>query len=373
MAETDQSGLINKVHSLSDLEIATLLCLMANQHCIIETEDEGLDQLAQELSLLASINFGLSTAVVDCSIRQSLDEFRREILVVNTAGKGQSVNDGASLAKENSLSRSPYASERTKSTSHSLPAIEEMEHQALAQVIITKNLNLASLQIQMQALELIRTKRIFTRTSFHTAPKRFLLIVLLSADKSSPRLKSHLNEQIFLSHYHSSEDGFPNLESDYGSTADDVESLSSVVRKPAEESSKGGPREPIFSNTDIETLTSQRNKTVISAEVKRYMQNITTFLRMHRAVGGGISAYATRYFDLLVKCLAPLHSLTYATPSLVVLAARKVYPHRIVMTKPENERSMQWGSDLSAVAALLEGVTPEDVIDEVIGMVEAPL
>lgn len=56
-----------------------------------------------------------------------------------------------------------------------------------------------------------------------------------------------------------------------------------------------------------------------------------------------------------------------------MLAARKIYAHRIVITKPENERSMQWGSDIRAVAALLEGVTPDDVIDEVIGMVEAPL
>ncbi|KAI9718041.1 MAG: hypothetical protein M1812_004299 [Candelaria pacifica] len=373
MAEIDQSNLINKVQNLSDLELATLLCLVANQHCIIETEDEALDQLGQELSLVASTNFGLSAAIVDCSANQSLDDFRRDILVLNNGWNGQSSNDGTSSAKESSFPRSRNASKRTESTSHSLPAMEEMEKQALAQVIIAKNLNLASLQVQIQALELIRTKRIFTHTAFHTASKRFVFIALLSADRSRPKLVSHLNDQIFVSHYHSSADGFPNLESEYDSTADDGASMSSVVRKPAEGPTKHIPKDPIFSDTDIETLTSQRTKTVISAEVKRYMQNITTFLRMHRAVGGGISAYTTRHFDLLVKCLAPLHSLNYATPSLVVLAARKIYPHRIAITKPENERSMQWGSDIRAVAALLEGITPEDIIDEVIAMVEAPL
>lgn len=75
----------------------------------------------------------------------------------------------------------------------------------------------------------------------------------------------------------------------------------------------------------------------------------------------------------VIRCLAPLHQLDYVTPSLVALAARKIYPHRIIITAPENERSMQYGSQLAAVAALLDGVTPEQIIEEVIESVEAPL
>jgi hypothetical protein len=98
-------------------------------------------------------------------------------------------------------------------------------------------------------------------------------------------------------------------------------------------------------------------------------------LRLHRAVAGGISAPATKHFDKLARCLAPLHDLSYATPSLIALAARKIYPHRIHVVKPENERSMQWGSDLDAVATLLEGIRAEDVIEEVLGTsgAEVPL
>jgi hypothetical protein len=75
------------------------------------------------------------------------------------------------------------------------------------------------------------------------------------------------------------------------------------------------------------------------------------------------------------RCLAPLHNLTYATPSLIALAARKVYLHRIEIVKPEKERSIQWGSNLDAVAAILEGVGAEDVIEDVLGPsgAEAPL
>jgi len=71
--------------------------------------------------------------------------------------------------------------------------------------------------------------------------------------------------------------------------------------------------------------------------------------------------------------LAPLHDLDYISPSLVALAARKIYPHRIVITAPEDERSMQWGSSLEAVKAVLEGVTVEDVVEEVLQSVEVPL
>ena len=85
----------------------------------------------------------------------------------------------------------------------------------------------------------------------------------------------------------------------------------------------------------------------ISSEVRAYLHNIIVFMRLHRAVAGGISALA--------------------------MAARKIYPHRIVITAPENERSMQWGSSLEAVKAVLEGVTVEDVIEEVLESVEVPL
>ncbi len=68
-----------------------------------------------------------------------------------------------------------------------------------------------------------------------------------------------------------------------------------------------------------------------------------------------------------VRCLAPLHDLTYATPSLIALAAKKIFLHRIHIVRPEKERSMQWGSDLNAISALLEGIGAEDVIEEVLG------
>jgi hypothetical protein len=47
--------LLEKVHSLSDLELAALICLVANQHCIIKTEEETVEVLAQELQLVQPV------------------------------------------------------------------------------------------------------------------------------------------------------------------------------------------------------------------------------------------------------------------------------------------------------------------------------
>ena len=41
-----------KIQALGDLELAVLLCLVAQQHCIISTHNLLLDTLAQELQLV---------------------------------------------------------------------------------------------------------------------------------------------------------------------------------------------------------------------------------------------------------------------------------------------------------------------------------
>jgi hypothetical protein len=44
--------LVEKVQTLSDLELAVLICLIAEQHCIIQTEHELLENIEEELKLV---------------------------------------------------------------------------------------------------------------------------------------------------------------------------------------------------------------------------------------------------------------------------------------------------------------------------------
>ena len=78
-------------------------------------------------------------------------------------------------------------------------------------------------------------------------------------------------------------------------------------------------------------------------------------------------------FADLTRYLAVIHGQTYVSPSLVALAIRKIYPHRVTILEPEAERSVQYGSDLRAVAAVLRGYDPSQVIEEVLASVDMPV
>ncbi|OCL06391.1 hypothetical protein AOQ84DRAFT_297062 [Glonium stellatum] len=365
--------LAEKVQALSDIELAALLCLVADQHCIIETEKDLINEVEQELRLVCSNVFALSCSVVDCSETTSSEDFGNGLLLREDSGSyftsqpEKSKNDYLP-----SHSGSPRPSD--KRFVRSPGPFSPIDSRRIANVVIAKNLNETHQQVQIQALELIRGRRIFSRTAVHATPKPFLFVALTSSE-SKARLTPHLNDQFFISHRHHPDDGLPNLEESHNQAqiSDDEASISSVIRTstPAMHVSKAPA--PIFRREDIETLITLTAAVRMSPEVRAYLHNIVVFMRLHRAVAGGISAIATRHFSTLVRALAPLHSLSYVSPSLVALAARKIYPHRIRLTTPENERSMQWGSSIEAVRTVLDGVTVDDVIEEVLQTVEVPL
>ena len=132
------------------------------------------------------------------------------------------------------------------------------------------------------------------------------------------------------------------------------------------------------------------NAVTVSADVIRYQQDIIVFLRLSRAVAGGVSTKANYHFSRFSKyvkhiyftqniiqlttnrLLAALHGIDYCTPSITALAAKKVFRHRIVVAKPEDDRSLQYGSDFKTVSRVLAHVSPEEILDSVLAL-EAPL
>lgn len=48
-------ALASKVQALGDLELAVLVCLVADQHCIVETEKELLHGVGEELKLVMPV------------------------------------------------------------------------------------------------------------------------------------------------------------------------------------------------------------------------------------------------------------------------------------------------------------------------------
>lgn len=53
MADQD---LLDRIHDLSDLELAALICLVTQEHCIIDTNEDSIDELTQEMELVSHIS-----------------------------------------------------------------------------------------------------------------------------------------------------------------------------------------------------------------------------------------------------------------------------------------------------------------------------
>ena len=68
----DLEAIVGKVQNLSDLELATLLCLIARQHCLIETEEDFVDDVAQELALVGHGHLERDVLELILSIRLQL-------------------------------------------------------------------------------------------------------------------------------------------------------------------------------------------------------------------------------------------------------------------------------------------------------------
>ncbi|KAI0459843.1 hypothetical protein F5B21DRAFT_454423 [Xylaria acuta] len=424
-------GLVHKVRELGDIDLAALLCLISREHCVISTDAEYLDDLTVELQLVASRTFGLSSVVVDCTPGTTLDDLVAAIqLRVPTPQPTPIPRTPSPLHARGSEANTSTHRGTGNGWSHL------QQQQQISNIILARNLDTAPKAVQIQCLELMRTRRIFTRTAVQTCPKQFLLVAVLGSESAGQaRLTKHLNDHFYISHWQDPEDGFPHLDEDEdGRTAevphaddnigdisnadrtkgdgpdDDTASQASsasVVRRTRSSKTPSTPipggrgqhiattdwairnegnpqatdnnnnnagRSQLFTETDISTLSTLSLQTHVDIEVQRYQMNIIAFLRLHRAVTpGSVPPAATTHFRTLVRSLAALHGLDFATPELVQLAARKIYAHRIVIVPPERERSMQWGSDSAAVKALLEDVQPEDVVEDVLGMVDVPL
>ncbi|KAL3441591.1 hypothetical protein BJX65DRAFT_245269 [Aspergillus insuetus] len=334
MDDTDSIGSL--AHELSDLELALLLCLGGQEHCLIETDHGSINDVAAELALICSHTYGLEYTVVDCSETTSLEEFRDQICI-------------------SALRTDEHDTEPRYRT---------------VDAVIAKNLDHASHSTQLEALELMRSKRLATGNGVLEAPAHFLFVPVIARDTDQvrPKLNTHLIDHLIISHYHDPEDGYAYLEDDDGWHSDGQGSLSSVVHRTGTRES----RHPSVDFQLLDKLNAASNAVRVTAELTRYQQDIVVFLRLSRAVAGGISARSNVHFTKLAKLVAIIHGINYLTPPIVALAAKKVFRHRIVVAKPEDDRSLQYGSDLKAVAKVLEYATPDTILESVLTL-EAPL
>ncbi|OOO05273.1 hypothetical protein OAory_01067890 [Aspergillus oryzae] len=320
----DLAEISSLVLELSDLEVALYLCLAAREHCRIDATADNINDVAKELALICTHTFDLTYVVVDCSETTTLDEFCLELIPANARNSAGPNNAGNRVVN----------------------------------VVVAKNLDHAADRIQLKALELMRSKKINTHNGFLEVPEDFLFIplVMRKTEHDQPALNFHLNDHLIISHFHGTRDGFIYLEENNDYFSDGQMSASSVVRKSEVPLHKGHPN---IDRKALDKLQQASDRVTMGADIIRYHQDITVFLRLSRAVAGD-------------RLLAALHGIDYLTPSIVALAAKKVFRHRIIVANPEDDRSLQYGSDLKAVAQVLSYATPDTILDSVLTL-EAPL
>lgn len=87
----DSDNVVQVVRDLSDIELAALVCLVAEQHCIIRTADDVLDDLADEIAVSSQKIFGLSCVVIDLNPWSSSSVFDQAVLDVDGDGADTTV------------------------------------------------------------------------------------------------------------------------------------------------------------------------------------------------------------------------------------------------------------------------------------------
>ena len=134
-------------------------------------------------------------------------------------------------------------------------------------------------------------------------------------------------------------------------------------------------------------LSSLPESVILTSETRSYLTSLSIHIRTHRFLyPGSATPLATKHLSLLARCLALLHGLDFVTPALVALAARKVYPHRLKVLKPEAagwERSVMYGSKEQDIREVLEELWEEGggshmtvaqgIVDGIVEAVEVPV
>ena len=185
----DLQDFVENVPNLTDLELAVLLSLIAKQQCLVYTDDDLIDYLSSELALIVSETFKLSYVVLGADDLQSTDKFGDLILDENHKFANEADFDSDSdaiAALKGHLADVSFKGSRSSQVEHNL------DTRMVVNVIIAKDFNYASHDVQIQVMELMLRRRIFSKTTVHPVPKTFLFLPIVANSTKHIKLCHHL-------------------------------------------------------------------------------------------------------------------------------------------------------------------------------------
>lgn len=113
---------------------------------------------------------------------------------------------------------------------------------------------------------------------------------------------------------------------------------------------------PVFSRAEIQQVQTIIEQITIEDQLVRYIATITHKTRNHRRLYLGGSPRASLSMLKAAKAIAAIRGRNFVIPDDIQYVSKHVLNHRVILT-PEAE---------------MEGITPEDVIQEILQTIEVP-
>lgn len=231
----DSFAIQSLVSELTDLELAVLLALICQEHCLIETPVTNVNDVAGELALVSTDSlsydwvlssgwpselkicedrFSLSHVILDCSSKTSIDEFSDSILLPDAKHSRSSRSNASYVSLESAL---VHASDSNAILGFLIISCWRLSWRAKdsqcnhckkfwSRIFGYPNSGIRGMwscfsrvYCSLTIEKLIRSKRILTRTSLHITQKTFLFIPVLGFNESTEAdiyLNKHLASRV---------------------------------------------------------------------------------------------------------------------------------------------------------------------------------
>ncbi|KAF9179426.1 hypothetical protein BGZ51_006926 [Haplosporangium sp. Z 767] len=98
---------------------------------------------------------------------------------------------------------------------------------------------------------------------------------------------------------------------------------------------------------------SKRMKAVtVSNDMMRYIRDVIVGIRTHEAVHGGLTARAALDLEAIIKTLAAIFQATFVTPDLLMIAAEKVFSHRLQLKATRRQQILAAATSSSSLSSI---------------------
>ncbi|KAI8643382.1 hypothetical protein BD408DRAFT_364828 [Parasitella parasitica] len=221
----------------------------------------------------------------------------------------------------------------------------------LAQTLIMQGLDAANPSIQALLLELIVTKELRISNIKYNVPKpSFLVIAVMPQGYDRLKISSQLMDRFFVSY---------NFEEDMFSHS------SMPIPNPLVRQSSSR-RFSLMKHDEIKALAAKASKVHVNIDITRYVRDIVVGIRTHPKVKGGLTARCSQDLVAVTKSLAALFERDFLTPDLVIIAAEKVFSHRLHVLMVNATDDQMEKEDMNPYI-------PSEIVAEILRLIYVPV